>query len=272
MNDKPPIVLLNESAVSAVQKDTDMDIVDLRRDMFGKPLLLHFGVRNGPATLADIVPAARSLSSKLVAIVEQELARRETAVPCRKGCSVCCRYLIFLSIAEAFRMVEEAGMMPTEQRQSLEKRCRRLSEQFRRQLNMPPGPDPVNESPSEKMFRCYNSLKPSCPFLCDNLCTAYEQRPVGCRERMVAGSALQCRDVGDRQAKEVQMPFSIAETLARLSIELEGTGHEVVILPSVFEWYEANAERGRRTWPAQMMVERFVSILSRLWKPCVSAS
>jgi hypothetical protein len=57
------------------------------------------------------------------------------------------------------------------------------------------------------------------------------------------------------------MPLSITEALARLAAELEQSSIEAVMLPLALPWAEENRQRWERTWPAPMMVEKFVNIL-----------
>ena len=42
---------------------------------------------------------------------------------------------------------------------------------------------------SDRLGRRYAGLGLACPFLSDDLCATYEQRPIACREHMVIGSA-----------------------------------------------------------------------------------
>ena len=62
-------------------------------------------------------------------------------------------------------------------------------------------------------------------------------------------------------AKKIEMPVRISEVLGRLASELEGTGTEALIMPLALLWAEENPERDERTWPAEIMVKRFVEII-----------
>jgi len=106
----------------------------------------------------------------------------------------------------------------------------------------------------------YRSLKLACPFLYKGVCTIYEQRPLACREHFVRGSARLCKG-GRGRAKVVKMPVRVVDALAQLASELEGTSVEAVMMPLVLVWYEQHPERDERSWPATMMVERFVEIV-----------
>ena len=59
----------------------------------------------------------------------------------------------------------------------------------------------------------------------------------------------------------IKMPALITEALGQLTSELEGTNVEAVIMPLVFMWYEENWAHDERTWPAAIMVQRFVDIV-----------
>ncbi len=86
---------------------------------------------------------------------------------------------------------------------------------------------------------------------------------MACRELFVKGSADAC---GGEQsiAEVVQMPVKMPNALAQLASDFEGTAAEAVILPLTMAWYEQNKQRADRTWPAAMMVERFLEIVKEM--------
>jgi len=65
-------------------------------------------------------------------------------------------------------------------------------------------------------------------------------------------------------AKRIDIPVQMVEVLGRLAGELEGTSIEAVILPLMPAWHKLNQNRRKRTWPAEMMVERFVEIIKSM--------
>lgn len=70
-----------------------------------------------------------------------------------------------------------------------------------------------NHKQISELGKWYASLKLTCPFLLNNLCTSYEHRPIACREHIVTGSALLCEDEWSDSSQIVQMPISILECL-----------------------------------------------------------
>ena len=264
-----PIVVLEESE-QGDGLDSDMKITPLELDISGEPVYFRIGAADGQAKLADIVPAARLLSTKIVQAVQRNLSRGGIAVPCREGCAVCCDYLVFVSVPETFRLMAEATMMPLERCGDMAQSCSQAAQPVHEYLsehivgNESPRWDIVTAQQVKEFSDWYVTEKLPCPFLHGGLCTIYEQRPIICREHLVTGSASPCRIDGMDDKRKVRMPVRISNALKALSSELEGTIEESVVLPCVFEWYRNNTERGERTWPAAMMVERFVDIVKRI--------
>jgi Fe-S-cluster containining protein len=237
-------------------------------DILGRPARFSIYVAQKQARLSDIIPLARALSTKMAIMVLNRLRGNGKFVPCCKGCSACCNYLIPLSVPEAFRLREEILVLPVEQRRTVFQSCLDTAKII---LNEKPKQFEITESAEtscqiqiNEMGKWYASLKLACPFLSNNLCTSYEHRPVACREYIVTGSALLCEDEWSDESHAVQMPISILDCLGQLAAELEQSDIEAVMLPLALPWVQENLERGERTWPAVTMVECFVEILQAL--------
>jgi hypothetical protein len=69
----------------------------------------------------------------------------------------------------------------------------------------------------------------------------------------------------------LDIPVRLPNVLGQLASELEGTDVEAVILPLSLVWFEENSERVERSWPAEMMVKRFVEIVEAMAKSNVPA-
>ena len=106
----------------------------------------------------------------------------------------------------------------------------------------------------------YVGLGVRCPFLSENICTIYENRPSACRDHFVYGGGIACADT-EVAIEPVKMPVPMVEVLGQLAGEFEDSEVEAVILPLTPVWCEQNVDRGQRTWPAKTMAERFVEIV-----------
>ena len=267
MNDKLPIILLEGFANLAMQNN-NMKVVDLELNVFNNPLYVQIGVRDCPATLADIVPMARALSTKITNLMQKKVVSDGFAVPCRKGCTACCYHLICLSVPEALRLTEEMLIMPLDKRKKIMQSSHRIAEKVQKKTSKIISL--LNNLTKQEVMNYYMQLmkisdwyfdqKLPCPFLHNNLCMIYECRPIVCIQHLVADSTSPCSFDYETNACKVQMPISIANVLTELSSELEHADLEPVILPCIFDWYEENCDRHKRTWPAPFLVERFIDL------------
>jgi len=254
----------NESINSATED------IGFELDILGRKVFFHITVSQRRARLADIVPLARGISKKVTDIVVENTSGNGGRIPCCRGCAACCaRYLVPLSVPEAFRLREEIAEEPRCRRESIFEACllttkRILSERPPTQFTeRTTGPSLVGPIDLNLVSNWYRNLKLPCPFLHKGLCTIYDRRPLACREHFVKGSADACRG-GRGNAEVVRLPVQMPNALAQLAGELEGTGDEAVILPLALFWYEQNRQRANRTWPAVMMVRRFLEIVKTM--------
>ena len=248
----------------------DTEVIGLELDVLGKGLNFRIDVGKGQARLADIVPLARTICTKITDVVVESIRSDGGSVPCCKGCAACCGpYLVPLSVPEALRLNEDISALPEYQREAIFKACllaaRRILSQKPPESFIGQATDTSRVSPAELnlVSSWYTSLKLPCPFLYKGLCSIYEQRPLACREHFVNGSADACRG-WPGIAEVVEIPVQLPNALAQLAGELEGTSAEAVILPLTLVWCGDNSERAERTWPAAMMVKRFFEIVKAI--------
>ena len=266
--ENPPIVVLGESETPN-SLGSNMQIIGLQLEIFGQSLNFCPCVTQKQARLVDIVPLARAVSSKLSQALLEKLHKEQKPVACRKGCSACCHhYLVPLSVPEVFRMTQEVLDMPADQSKVVIRSCLDAAKTI---LDSKPENLDLSSSATgaldqmNQISSWYAGLDLPCPFLSGGLCTIYQQRPTACREHIVTDSALHCETESTDEPHVVTLPVSALEALGRLASELEGTGVvEAVILPLALPWAQDNMQRLQRTWPAAMMVERFVEILQEM--------
>jgi len=250
--------------------------LSLELDILGEPVCFDIKVENRPVRLPDIAPLAQTLSTRLATATLDRLFARGEYVPCSKGCSACCSsYLVPLSVPEAFRLVEELSAMPVSQGRTLTQSsldaAKIVLDHMPKDFEMGESTEPNNGSIQLKQLSdWYAGLGLACPFLSDNICVTYEQRPIACREHMVTSSARSCDLASTDEQDVVKIPVSVLECLGRLTAELEESDVEAVMLPLALPWAQENIERSRHTWPAVAVVERFVEILQSTAKASAS--
>ena len=271
---QPVVVSGKPNAEEHLQSGAKTLSVEL--DILGEPMCFDLKVADRPARLSDIAPLARALSTKLALAMLDRLSARGKCVACRKGCSACCCYLVPLSVPEAFRLAEELSAMPASEGRTLMQSsldtARTILDHMPKDFKMGESEEANNDTRLRQLGDWYAGLGLVCPFLSDGLCVLYEQRPTACREYLVTRSAICCDVASTDEPDKVKMPFSVLECLGQLTAELEQSDVEAVMLPLALPWAQENIERSQRTWPAVMVVERFVQILQATAKASAPTS
>ncbi len=225
----------------------------------------------GPSTLLDILPAARALSNALTEeALEAERAEGRT-ITCRAGCGACCRQMVGISAVEAMGLVELIAAMPEERRAVIEGRFREARSRlvdagllegrahgetgFRHFRGLEPGRD--RESGRAVSMR-YAALRISCPFLEDESCSIYEERPLSCREYNVTSPARNCAQPQDAPVRKATPPIHAGALLGRIARRL--TAVPVTILPIVqsLEWAREYGEALKTVQDGEAMYRAFL--------------
>ncbi len=263
MIDRDSITLLGKFNKSSVPPAEDTEILHYELDFLGKTIQLDIALAKSSAKLSDIVPLARQLSSKFSIMTLEQLRKDGETIGCCKYCSACCKYLVPLSIPEAFRLNDEVMALPEQFRQQFTQSFVDAAEKILGNENKD---FDLNESSANQLqvtqiSKWYSDLQLSCPLLFDDLCTLYEQRPLACREHIVTDSADLCHIDSAGEPRVAPMPASILDALGQLTAELLDSQTDAVILPLAMPWAQDNVELSRRTWPAKIMVDRFMDIV-----------
>jgi len=260
------ITILDKPQESSDNNDCLGEIISFELEIAGKTIPFDINVTTEKATLADIVPLARKLASKLAITVRESIKEKGQSVPCRKGCCACCNSLIPMSVPEVFRMSEELLLMPTETSNRILRDCIHTAEKILEKSRRTDCLKDFSKNGKPRISQInkwYGELKLTCPFLSEGLCILYEQRPLACREHIVTGTSNPCQKDHKCRPNVVQMPVSILETLGQLAGELEQSDVEAIMLPFSFAWVQDNIQRAERRWPAVEMVKRFIEILKQ---------
>lgn len=104
-----------------------------------------------PDTLQQVNASARSRLRRVYVLMDEIAQARAHHVACGKGCADCCRMNISITSLEAVQLVTSSGRKPK----------------------------PVARSISHPTNEFYGK---ACPFLVDNQCSVYDDRPLSCRK------------------------------------------------------------------------------------------
>lgn len=199
------------------------------------------------ARLSDLVAPARALADRMAA------QRDAGQSPCRKGCSACCHYLVSVSPPEARVIAARVMAMPPRLRRAIEDRIEKAA------LTLLHRPAPRGADASQ-LSAWYRSLDLACPFLKDDVCAIYDDRPLVCREHYVTGSSARCADAAD--ASPPADAVSMAEVLARLCGQVAGREAVAIMLPLAVHMQLKGAASREKTFTQQWLMQQFTDAVA----------
>lgn len=251
------VSILCESDLYDQRRLDRLTVVERKLFIYGTSICFRIETTNKYAELSDIVPAARAVSD---AITETTRAFVSTSngcrIPCRKGCSACCSYLVSLSIAEVLRLQSEFLLFPADERISILRSCVDVASKLLKQNTTQ-----LSNLGDSQLSEWYMELGIQCPFLSNGLCRIYEQRPLACREHIVTSPSAWCGGGGSHKPHIVQLPVSILASPGMLVAKLEHSEIQAVMLPLALISNDAFSAPSKQTWPAIQMVNLFFDII-----------
>ena len=184
----------------------------------GWKLKTTIGVPAGPTPLPQVLPLAHALADAVTRMAEQAVEQQGEKITCRKGCAACCRTMIPISEVEARGLRELVDCLPEPRRTQIRERfadaLRRL-DQAGRLDNLRARTRWKDADHLENQVE-YFRLAIACPFLEDEACSIYGNRPASCREFLVTSPAEKCALPTNEEVRVVKLPFRVMSALARL--------------------------------------------------------
>ncbi len=183
----------------------------------GWQLSCRVSVPSGPTRPAALLPVARSLSDAIVASTTDALSAAGETVSCRAGCGACCRNLIAISEVEARRLREVVEGLPAERRAAVLSRFGEARQRLARAglLGALESPERMAVEEHEELSSRYFEERIACPFLEDESCSVYAERPVTCREHLVVSPPEHCALPASEDVRRVRLPVAVFNALAR---------------------------------------------------------
>jgi Fe-S-cluster containining protein len=172
----------------------------------GRRLELQVDMPDRPVRPAELLPVYRSISEQLMAVAVKDVERAGFKVSCRAGCGACCRQLVPISPIEARELVKLINRLPeprqtqVRHRFSLVRQALEKAELLERLL------DPGHSRQGRELSDEYWRLRIACPFLENESCSIYPDRPIACREYLVASPAEHCAEPTSQNVRALPLP------------------------------------------------------------------
>jgi Fe-S-cluster containining protein len=179
-----------------------------------------------PAPLEVWLPLLQALASQVSGRAAEAAAVAGRPVSCAKGCGACCRQLVAISLVEARALARLVEAMPQPRQDEVRRRfaaaLTRLSERgvlTRDYVDAAPE-FPLAETPQQRLAAAWFSLQVACPFLEDESCGIYPDRPLVCREHQVTSPAAACSRLFREPVDRIELPQRLGAALARTATQV----------------------------------------------------
>jgi Fe-S-cluster containining protein len=233
------------------------------------PVTTPVEVPTGFVPVTEIVPLLRRLGEQALTLEQRRAEAAGQRISCRMGCAACCRMLVPISAPEAFALRDKILALPDAQRRArldrvsaargrldqagLLSRLRDIAETDRQ----------LSDKDMEQTNREYYALRMPCPFLDNEVCSIYEDRPAACRELLVTSPAELCQDIARNPVRPVSVPVRMSTVLAMLWADLTGGPVRLIPLPLALEWAERHEAERKKTWKGCELLEKALEKVSR---------
>lgn len=174
----------------------------------GRRLDLQISVPDGKVPPSQMLPVFRKVAEDLLEIGIAQGESTGHHVSCRKGCGACCRQLVPISAIEAREIARVVNRMQPARRRTILQRFasarRRLQDEH--MLQPLSQPEQFSKEPMRILGREYFNLGIPCPFLEDESCSIYHDRPITCREYLVTSPPENCANPNPQNVTMVDLP------------------------------------------------------------------
>lgn len=249
---------------SAVVDDSETTSVALEIGIAGEKVQFTVTVPSGPATWEHLLPFMRALVKVSSDISQEYFAAQGKSVSCSTGCAICCRHRVPIAEFEAHRLRRLVESMPEPRRTEIIARFRTVEELIR-EAGSAVSLDSDEPMSLEEMARRagnYFRLMIACPFLENETCSIYDERPLKCREHLVTSPAEHCANPDHLPVVGLPLPLRVYLTTLFLDQGSSKPGIQWVPLNQLLSWTDSHApEPATRTGPE--LLHEFMSKLAQ---------
>lgn len=216
-----------------------------------------------------IVPLMRRLGEEAQGLEETRLSGEGATRSCTKGCASCCHMLVPISAPEAYALMNFIRSWPREKQEQLATRLAQAKSLllshglWHRLLDLGESSEPPDDDTLEPINREFYALRMACPFLEEEVCSIYEERPSACRELLVTSPAERCQNIMMNEITPIPAPVRISPVLGLLWSELTDSPPRLIPLPIVSDWVERHRRDNERTWQGAHLLD---AALDNVWR------
>ncbi|MCI0456607.1 MAG: YkgJ family cysteine cluster protein [Gemmataceae bacterium] len=220
---------------------------------------------DGPVRLDEALPFVRQIDDRVIELAVRRTENAGRKVSCRKGCATCCRVQpVPVTPPEAYALLRLVESLPEPRQSAVRQRFADRVERLRAAGLVEPYLRREGAASAERareVTRKYMALGLECPFLQDDACGIYEDRPFVCRQYLVTTPAELCAKPLDNPVEMVEVPMAAATATLRVTTETLGGEQFTVPLVLALEYAQEHRAELERTHAPEPLFRRFVQAL-----------
>lgn len=243
------------------------NLVRVQLKVLGQPVAAEVPTPPRTVRLDAVLPLLRRLDDGAVELavakVERETGERVT---CAKGCSACCRAQpVPVTPVEAYALWRLVEALPEPRRSEVRGRFAAHAAALEgagladRYLERPQA---IRQEDALPLARAYVTLRLDCPFLTDDACGIYADRPFVCRQFLVTSPPALCADPFDEAIRGIPAPIRFAHAMLDTGEAFLNTPQATIPLALALVYVERHRAELERTFPAEAVFRTAVARLA----------
>jgi Fe-S-cluster containining protein len=213
-----------------------------------------------PIRPVDLLPVLHALNDTLIGAAVDKVEAAGQHISCRVGCAACCRQLIAISETEAFHLAELISAMPEDRKSRVTARFAEILQAFETRgiLDRLRSSAPFASGELHRLAIAYFQMSLACPFLEDESCGIYPDRPSSCREYLVTSPAVECSTPRADNITLVPLPAKLSHVLYRFGDGLGEQPPRWLPLSLLLDWTAGHTRDAQPAIPAPRLFENFM--------------
>lgn len=246
--------------LQAAAEARETETASAKMTVGGQPLDLEITAPTGATSTKDLLPIFQGFTNAVVDIAVEAAERQGFEVSCRKGCAACCRQLVPVSPGEARALVRLVETLPEPHRSHVRERFESAVEKldaagvldaFRREAK-------ISSDQFKSLGLDYFDQAVACPFLEEESCSIYSDRPLSCREYLVTSPAEECSRPNAATIRTA--PLAALQARALQAMEREVSGEQWIPLVLALEWTASHPEQRSAKSGTELVTDFFVRL------------
>lgn len=250
------------------------EIANIHLEVDGREHLLPIPFQLGEQTITGLLPFAQQLTNELTTLSIAKVESEGKKISCQMGCGACCRQLVAISLVEAQDLARVVSEMPPERQAVIRERFAKGIAKLeatglldakeakgnRNLIDTEPG---STQSSIPRIAKNYFDQGVACPFLENESCGIYPDRPLVCREYHVTSPPERCARIYQIGVDPVPVSRHIGEHLARTAHAVAGLPQQMIPLLLSLEWSAAHPGAAAEKHEGIDLVRALVSEISQ---------